>query len=80
MRYAGMGFEFGAAIAGFALLGWWIDRHWQIEGNKALLICAAFGLVGGMYNFIRQALIASRESVEEMRRERDRHADDSENA
>lgn len=62
MRYASMGFEFAAAIGGFALIGWWIDRHWQIESQLGLLICTSLGVVGGLYNLIRQAIAATRES------------------
>jgi len=61
-RYAGMGVEFASALVAFCLLGWWIDRHWQIQGHWGLFTCAMIGLVGGLYNFIRQALAAAREA------------------
>ncbi len=77
MRYAGMGFDFAAAVAGFCILGWWIDRHWQIENHWGLLICAFLGLIGGTYNFIRQAIQASREANEAARRQRDDAASDN---
>ncbi len=56
---AGLGVNFAGAVGGFCLLGYWIDRHWQIERHWGLLICALLGLVGGMYNMIRQALQVS---------------------
>ena len=56
---AGLGVNFAGAVGGFCLLGFWIDRHWQIEGHRGLLTCAVLGLVGGMYTMIRQALRAS---------------------
>lgn len=61
MKYADMGIEFAGAVGGFTLLGYWIDRHWQIEGHRGLLICAVLGLIGGTYNMVRRALQASRD-------------------
>jgi len=63
MSLAGMGVEFAGAVAGFCLLGYWIDHHWQIERHWGLLICAGLGVVGGLYNMIRQALNVSRSST-----------------
>ncbi|MGB9624223.1 MAG: AtpZ/AtpI family protein [Phycisphaerae bacterium] len=57
---ASMGVEFGAAVCGFCLLGWWIDHHWRIQGHWGVIVCGLLGVVGGLYNFIRQALAASR--------------------
>ncbi|UCG31792.1 MAG: AtpZ/AtpI family protein [Phycisphaerales bacterium] len=59
MGLAGLGLEFAAAVAGFAAVGWWLDRKFGSEPT-ALLICAALGLIGGMYNLIRQSLKAAR--------------------
>lgn len=53
--YAGMGTEFAGGLCGLTLLGVWIDRSYA-TGAKATLICASLGLVGGLYNFIRQAM------------------------
>lgn len=71
-RYAEIGLEFAGAVGGFCLVGWWIDRHWQIEDHRALLVCAILGLIGGMYNMIRQALAVSREAAEVDRRQMER--------
>ena len=59
MGLAGLGLEFAAALAGFAALGWWLDRKFDSEPT-ALLICVGLGLVGGTYNLIRQSLAATR--------------------
>jgi F0F1-type ATP synthase assembly protein I len=64
MSLAGLGLEFAAAVAGFAALGWWLDREFGTEPT-ALLICVALGLIGGMYNLIRQSLKAARRAEEE---------------
>lgn len=59
-RYSSLGIELAAAIVGFALVGYWIDRHFQTQ-PWGLLICVLLGIVGGLYNLIRAALKASKE-------------------
>ena len=63
-RYSALGVELAAALAGFALVGYWIDRHYGSE-PWGLVVGLALGLVGGMYNLIRQSLAASREAASE---------------
>lgn len=58
-----MGFDFAGAVGGFVFFGYWIGRHYGSE-RWGVLIGAVLGLVGGMYNLIRQALRASREMDE----------------
>ena len=55
MRYAGMGLELGAAIIGLTLAGLWVDHEFD-TGSIGVTVGASIGIVGGMYNFIRQAL------------------------
>jgi F0F1-type ATP synthase assembly protein I len=55
LRFSGIGIEFAAAVAGFTMVGWWVDRHWNCR-PWGLLSGAVLGLTGGMYNMIRQAL------------------------
>lgn len=55
LRFSGIGIEFAAAVAGFTLVGWWVDRHWNIS-PWGLVIGAALGLIGGTYNLIRESL------------------------
>jgi F0F1-type ATP synthase assembly protein I len=57
LRYSGIGFEFVAAVGVFALIGYWVDRRWQIE-PWGLVIGVFLGLIGGMYNLIRESLAA----------------------
>ncbi|MFH0983728.1 MAG: AtpZ/AtpI family protein [Planctomycetota bacterium] len=71
MRYAGVGIDCAAAMAGFALIGYWIDRHYQTK-PWGLVIGAVLGLVGGTYNLIRVSLAAFRrldDEAQEQRRE-----------
>lgn len=60
-RYSSLGIELAAAILGFALLGYWIDRHFKTH-PWGLLICVLLGIVGGLYNLIKVALKASDET------------------
>lgn len=63
---AGMGFELAAAVAGFTFLGLWIDRKYD-SSPWGLLVCAAIGVVGGLYNFVRAARLAALRAAEESR-------------
>ena len=66
----GLGFELVGAIAGGALLGWWIDRK-AGTSPRWLIILAGIGIVGGLYNLIRTALAAGRQAHEEDESARD---------
>lgn len=61
VRHSGVGLELAGAVAGFALLGYWIDRRfatepWGVVGGVIL------GLAGGLYNLVKQSLQAVREA------------------
>lgn len=58
-RLAGMGFELVAAVGAFVLVGYWWDRHFG-TAPKGVVVGALLGLLGGMYNLIRQSLLATR--------------------
>jgi F0F1-type ATP synthase assembly protein I len=55
LRLAGIGMELAAAVLGLTLVGYWVDRHFG-TAPWAVVIGAVVGLLGGMYNFLRQAL------------------------
>jgi F0F1-type ATP synthase assembly protein I len=57
VRYYSLGFEFAAAFAVFTFLGYLVDRHYDC-GPVGVLIGAVLGLIGGGYNFIREAMAA----------------------
>ena len=61
LRYSGMGLELAAAIVGLTLVGLWVDHQFG-TGPKGVIIGAILGIVGGSYNFIRQALALTRQS------------------
>jgi len=60
----GMGFELVAAVAGFTLVGYWFDHHYRTY-PWGVLVGLVLGLVGGMYNLIRESLAASKEARKE---------------
>ena len=60
----GIGFELVGAVAGFTLVGYWVDRHYRTY-PWGVLIGLALGLIGGMYNLIRESLAASRQTRED---------------
>ncbi|HVZ20303.1 MAG TPA: AtpZ/AtpI family protein [Vicinamibacterales bacterium] len=64
VRYSGVGLELAGAIAGFALIGYWVDGKfgtspWGMLGGVVL------GLVGGLYNLVKESLAAMREANRE---------------
>ena len=62
-RLASLGLDLAVAVGGFTLLGWFADRHWQVF-PRYTVVGAVLGLIGGMYNLIRQALNASRDAAQ----------------
>jgi F0F1-type ATP synthase assembly protein I len=61
VRYSGVGLELAGATAGLALVGYWIDgrfgtQPWGILGGVVI------GLVGGLYNLVRESLEAARDA------------------
>jgi F0F1-type ATP synthase assembly protein I len=64
VRYSGVGLELAGATAGLALVGYWIDgrfgtQPWGILGGVVI------GLVGGLYNLVRESLEAARDAQAE---------------
>ena len=64
VRYSGIGLELAGVTAGLALLGYWVDSKF---GTKpwGLLVGVAIGIVGGLYNLIRESLAAVHEAEDE---------------
>lgn len=61
-RLSGIGVELVAAIVGFTFAGYWWDRYFGTQ-PWGVLIGALLGLIGGMYNVIRQSLTAVKETA-----------------
>jgi len=76
MRLSGVGFEFGGAVIGFTLIGYWVGSHYE-KPQAGVLIGAGLGIVGGGYNLIRKALSEStRATKEQHKAQGDRHDPD----
>lgn len=58
---SGLGLELVGAVAGMSLVGWLIDR-WQGTSPMWVLILMGVGIVGGSYNFVRQAMALNRKA------------------
>jgi F0F1-type ATP synthase assembly protein I len=61
IKYSGIGLELAGATAGLALVGYWIDGRygtgpWGVVGGLVI------GIVGGMYNMVKESLQAVREA------------------
>jgi F0F1-type ATP synthase assembly protein I len=64
VRHAGIGLELAGAVAGFALIGYWIDSRYETS-PWGLVVGVVLGLGGGLYNFVKQSLQATREAQED---------------
>ena len=64
VRYSGIGLELAGATAGLALVGYWIDSRFATS-PWGILIGMVIGIVGGLYNLIRESLAAVREGKAE---------------
>jgi ATP synthase protein I len=74
LRHAGVGVELAAAVAGFTLVGYWIDRHFG-SAPWGMIVGLALGLVGGLYNLVRESLAAAKEArAEDQQRRAERAA------
>ena len=60
-RLTGLGVELFGMVFGSVLLGTWIDRRYDTS-PWGVLICAIVGIIGGLYNLIRSALITLKSS------------------
>jgi F0F1-type ATP synthase assembly protein I len=67
VKYSGAGLELAGATAGLALVGYWIDRKFG-TAPWALLAGVVIGIVGGLYNLVKQSLAAMREAGDDDRK------------
>jgi len=61
VRYSGVGLELAGATAGLALVGYWVDGKFGTS-PWGILIGVVIGIVGGLYNLVKESLAAAREA------------------
>jgi ATP synthase protein I len=61
IRYSGVGLELAGATAALALVGYWVDGKFGTS-PWGILIGVFIGIVGGMYNMVKESLAAVREA------------------
>jgi ATP synthase protein I len=70
VRHSGVGLELAGATAGLALIGYWVDGRFGTR-PWGTIVGVVIGLVGGLYNLVRESLEAVREAKAEDERARD---------
>jgi F0F1-type ATP synthase assembly protein I len=72
VRYSSVGLELAGATAGLALIGYWVDGRFGTR-PWGMLAGVIIGLVGGLYNLIRESLAAVHDAeIEDKKDSRDR--------
>lgn len=56
-KLAGKGIELVAGILVFALVGYWVDRKIERISPWGLVTGSILGIIGGLYNLVRQSLM-----------------------
>ena len=64
IRHSGAGLELAGATAGLALTGYWVDAKFGTR-PWGLLVGVFIGIVGGLYNLVRDSMLAAREAQRE---------------
>lgn len=66
IRHSGAGLELAGATAGLALAGYWLDGRFDTR-PWGLLVGVFIGIVGGLYNLVKDAIRAQKDAEREAR-------------
>jgi len=66
IRHSGAGLELAGATAGLALAGYWVDGRYGTR-PWGLLVGVFIGIVGGLYNLVKDAIRAQKDAEREAR-------------
>ena len=64
VSYSGVGLELAGAVAGLAFIGYWIDGRYGTT-PWGILVGVVIGIVGGLFNLVRESLAAAREAKDD---------------
>jgi len=67
--------ELAGAVVGLTLFGLWVDYHFRTK-PIGVLVGATLGVVGGLYNFVRDALRMTKAPRPQEPPEQEREDDD----
>jgi hypothetical protein len=51
-KYSAIGFQMIATIGVFGAIGWWLDKHFEIQGKLCTIFFLLFGVIGSIAKFI----------------------------
>jgi len=75
VKYSGAGLELAGATAGLSLVGYWLDK--KFGTTPWFLIAGVFiGIVGGLYNLVKESMAAIREAGNPETEDREARNDD----
>lgn len=55
-KYSAYGFQMLATIGVFGAIGWWLDKHFEIQGKLCTIFFLLFGVIGSITKFIMDIL------------------------
>lgn len=55
VSYLGLGMQLAVTVTAMTFLGIWLDKKYNTE-PVFTIICSFFGVIAGIYNFIKSAL------------------------
>ncbi|MBC7449939.1 MAG: AtpZ/AtpI family protein [Cytophagales bacterium] len=51
-KYSSYGFQMLGTIGVFGAIGWWLDKHFEVQGKLCTIFFLLFGVIGSIVKFI----------------------------